>query len=82
MMFTATYWRQVLERVVVGAAAGGLSALAVGLQVTDAASWADLGSGVVVGGLTALLASLAGRAGGDPDSPLLTAPDDSKDGWE
>ena len=72
--FSDTFWRQTRERVVTGAAIGAGTSWLAGMSLWEIDSWKALVQGAVLGAGAALVASLAGRRRGDPDSPLLTAP--------
>lgn len=73
-MWTKTFWLQVAERVIVGAAIGASTVAVVGMTVWSIDTWREIAGGGLMGGFLALCASLAGRAAGNPDVPLATAP--------
>ena len=73
-MWTKTFWKQVAERVIVGAAIGASTVFVVGMTVWSIDTWREIAGGGLMGAFMALCASLAGRAVGDPDVPLATAP--------
>lgn len=72
--FTETFWAQTRERVIVGAMIGATSSWLAGMSMWQLDSWKALIQGAVVGAGGALAASIIGSRGGNPDSPLLTAP--------
>lgn len=70
-MWTASFWKQTVERAIKSGAQGALAFFVVGQTLFTEIDWAAVAGGTAIVVIASVLTSLASAPFGQPDSPSL-----------